>query len=155
MKTIIVAVFLCLSVSLSLAQFNIGDSVAVAMGSNGLNVRSAPSVNSTVLKVERDGAAGRIVGGPQSDPAYIFYQIVYFDGITGWSAGKYLVRVVPVVPPPVNPCPISKADSLRIFALGMASVHATNDTSRIDSLVIRIQGFRNIRVLDDSTVVVK
>ena len=111
------------------AQFYLGDSVSVKMGANGLNSHTLPLLSAPSLKVEPDGARGQVIGGPQSDPNYTFYQIKYNDGITGWSAAPYLVKIVPVAPPPV-----------------------VTDTSKIS---IQLQGFKVVQVVGDSIIIVK
>jgi hypothetical protein len=98
MKIVLTALSLLCAIP-TFAQFNVGDSVMVMVGSNSLNARSAPALASTVLRVEVDGTRGRIVGGPQSDPNYKFWQIAWPD-VTGWSAEKYLTKALPLVPPP-------------------------------------------------------
>ena len=132
------------------AQFVIGDSVMVILTTDCVNVRSVPSVTgSTVLKCEPAGMKGRVIGGPTVSSPYTFWQVTYTDGISGWSAGSYLTKVTPVTPLP--PCPISTADSLRIFNLGFLAGKAAG----IDSVILQIQGFKTITTLNDSTIVIK
>ena len=78
---------------------HIGDSVMVSFSTDGVNARSIPSTSgSTVLKLELAGARGIIVAGPKPDQngssSFTFWQITYSDGITGWSAGTYLQKIL-------------------------------------------------------------
>jgi hypothetical protein len=71
----------------------------VSFSTDGVNARSIPSTSgSTVLKLELAGARGIIVAGPQPDQngssSFTFWQITYSDGITGWSAGTYLQKIL-------------------------------------------------------------
>lgn len=149
MKTVLILALLCLLASSSFAQFGIGDSVVVAAIA-GLNVRSLPSLGSSIVAVEKLRALGVVIGGPTSDPNYTFWQVKWPD-VTGWSAGVYLTKVNPVPPP----YPVSTRDST-MFTLGVASVHVTHDTVRvaIDSLAIQLPGLKIRRVIGDSIIVI-
>ena len=126
MKHILILLSLVLISSTSLAQFNVGDQVQVALDTDCLNVRSLPVVGDNILKCEVAGTKGTIMGGPTVGGSYTFWQITYADGITGWSAGQYLAKIGSV-PPPV-------------------------DTS---SISIQLKGFKVIQVLGDSAIIVK
>jgi len=128
------------------AQFAIGDSVMVILTTDCVNARSSPVVGDNKLKCEPAGMKGKIIGGPTVSPPYTFWQVTYTDGISGWSAGSYLTKVTHPVP-----CPVSTADSLRIFNLGFLAGKAAG----IDSVILQIQGFKTITTLNDSTIVIK
>jgi len=109
------------------AQFYLGDSVAVGTSAGDcLNARTVPSLTGNQpIKCEAVGSHGIVLAGPTAG----FYQVAYRDGVTGWSMGTYLTKVVPVVPPPV-----------------------VTDTSKIS---IQLQGFKVVQVVGDSIVIVK
>jgi hypothetical protein len=78
---------------------HIGDSIMVSFSTDGVNARSIPSTSGpTVLKLELAGTRGIIVAGPKPDQngssSFTFWQITYSDGITGWSAGTYLQKIL-------------------------------------------------------------
>jgi hypothetical protein len=77
---------------------HIGDSVMVSFLTDGVNARSIPSTTgSIILKFEPAGARGIIVGGPSADvngsSTSTFWRVTYPD-TTGWSAGKYLTKIL-------------------------------------------------------------
>ena len=156
MKTLILVALLIPCVSV--AQFVVGDSVKVVSTTDCVNVRtSASTTGSSILKCEAAGVRGVITAAGQKDlngsSSYTFFQVQWIDGISGWSASVYLVKIASTPPPPPAPCPISQADSLRIFNLGFASGLASVKT--IDSVTIQVQGFKSARLVNDSTIVVK
>ncbi len=113
--------------------FKVGDTVQVSASvGTRLSVRSAPVVGDNVIGTEAIGAKGVVLAGSFPTSTYTFWQIKYSD-MTGYSADKYLVKAVVVVPPPpiTNPCDTSYN---RGFAAGRASVicpPAIHDTLRI------------------------
>ena len=59
------------------------------------NIRSAATVNSTLLGTQPKGALGTIVGGPVTDTngdKLIRYQIDFDSGVDGWAAQDYLTN---------------------------------------------------------------
>jgi len=77
-------------------QIQIGSNVYVTLTTDCINARTVPSItNSVALKCEPAGTNGVVVDGPSPDvngsSTYTFWKVAYSDGITGWSAGQYLV----------------------------------------------------------------
>jgi uncharacterized protein YgiM (DUF1202 family) len=55
-----------------------------------VNARSAPTVGDNVRFTLRDEKTGRVVGGPEEADGFIWWQVEYDNGITGWSVQRYL-----------------------------------------------------------------
>lgn len=58
-----------------------------------LNVRSTPSLSGTIVTSEASGTLGHIMGGPVAADGYAWWQVIYDDGISGWSVEDYLVKI--------------------------------------------------------------
>jgi hypothetical protein len=101
---------LILVASISLAQFNPGDSVRVILTTDCVNARSAPSLKATILRCEPAGGGGVIISGPVVGDGTAFYNIEYADGLIAWSAGKYLeiAHIAPPPPPPSGSLSVSR-----------------------------------------------
>jgi uncharacterized protein YraI len=72
------------------AAFNIEDRVQCTAN---LNVRSTPSTSGSLVTTESSGARGIVIGGPQSANGFIWYQITWDNGYSGWSVQDYLILV--------------------------------------------------------------
>ncbi len=104
------------------STLHIGDSVRVSFSTDGVNARSIPSTTgSTILKLELAGTRGIIVAGPRPDQngssSYTFWQITYSDGITGWSAGTYLQKIVGSFVPGYNNKDVGNVTSAGVSGL--------------------------------------
>jgi hypothetical protein len=90
--------------------FHIGDSVAISSTSGCINVRSIPSTisDSTIASCFNDGTLGRIVEGSSPDislhTSYIFWRVVWQNGLAAWCAEKYMRATVSI--PPATQVPI-------------------------------------------------
>ena len=141
--------------SLASAQ-TVGDSVQVSIASNDcLNLRTIASVSgSTIIRCYPNGTRGIIIGPSVPDvngsSSYVFFQVKFNDGNSGWARDFYLVKIVPPVPPSY---PVSAADSLRIFNLGFA--YGQMSVKTVDSITIQMQGFKSLKLVNDSTIVAK
>ena len=62
----------------------VGDEVKVVAST--LNCRASPSPNGTLISTESNGQLGQITNGSVSIGGYIWWEIAYTDGHTGWSA---------------------------------------------------------------------
>ncbi|HUZ93052.1 MAG TPA: Ig-like domain-containing protein [Candidatus Paceibacterota bacterium] len=73
--------------------FSAGEKVAVQTDSNiGLNVRSGPSTNYSIVGTEPNGSLGKVVNTiPVVANGYNWWQVAYSDGVNGWSVETYLV----------------------------------------------------------------
>ena len=70
---------------LSTGPFAIGDVVHVAVAGGGANMRTSPSITSSVKAVVANGTSGTVVDGPVSDGSYTWYRI-NFHSDPGWMA---------------------------------------------------------------------
>lgn len=59
--------------------------------SGPLNVRPEPTFSFYILGTQPTGAKGVVIGGPVSAGGYSWWNIHYYSGVRGWSAGKYLM----------------------------------------------------------------
>ncbi len=75
--------------------FSLGDTVRVVLTTDCVNARDSASLSSNIYKCEVAGTQGTVLAGPTPDSAsgYTFWKIAYTDGVTGWSADKYLEKV--------------------------------------------------------------
>lgn len=74
-----------------LGQLRKGDSVSIATGGDGLNVRQSPADGSTIAGFLSDGAAATIIDGPVKDNAGAYWYKVSNGGdVQGWAAGRFL-----------------------------------------------------------------
>lgn len=73
--------------------FFVGEQVKVQTDSQvGLNVRSGPATNYSIVGTEANGSLGTILNRlPVLANGYNWWQVQYGDGVTGWSAESYLV----------------------------------------------------------------
>lgn len=100
---------------------HIGDSVMVSFLTDGVNARSIPSTTgSIILKFEPAGARGIIVGGPSADvngsSTSTFWRVTYPD-TTGWSAGKYLTKILGSFVPGYNNKDVGNVPSAGVSGL--------------------------------------
>jgi uncharacterized protein YgiM (DUF1202 family) len=72
--------------------FSVGERVVVQTDSRvGLNVRSGPSINYSIIGTEPNGSLGTILNSiPIIADTYNWWQVKYDDGVTGWSVEAYL-----------------------------------------------------------------
>jgi murein DD-endopeptidase MepM/ murein hydrolase activator NlpD len=68
-------------------SFETGDNVITT---GAVNVRSEPEIGDNVRFTVRDETTGRVVGGSQEADGFIWWQIEYDNGISGWSVQRYL-----------------------------------------------------------------
>lgn len=68
--------------------FAIGSTIAV--DADTLNMRSGPSLSSSITKVLLEGASGIVLAGPTRANNFDWYQIKLSDNSTGWVAGQYM-----------------------------------------------------------------
>lgn len=88
-----------------------GDTVTIASGGDGVNVRQSPADGSTIAGYLNDGATASIIDGPvKDDGAAYWYKVSDSSGVQGWVAGRYLVTggTAPATEP-VTPAPTAVA----------------------------------------------
>ena len=68
--------------------FEINDRVVTTAS---LNVRSSPSASSVLLATEPLGAMGAVAGTTSAE-GYVWIQVIYDDGVIGWSVRDYLQK---------------------------------------------------------------
>jgi hypothetical protein len=79
------------------STLHISDEIIVSFNTDCVNARSIPSLTGSIIyKCEPAGTAGTIMAGPSPDvngsSSITFWQVYYWDGVIGWSAGKSLVK---------------------------------------------------------------
>jgi len=84
------------------AKFSTGDHILVSAKS--LNVRDVPSVSGATLGKQMIGNSGTITGGPAIANSFNWWKVSYDNGMIGWSAENYLVKITVAVP--VNNVPV-------------------------------------------------
>ena len=80
----------------------------------GINVRSAPSINASIVGTETPSSTGDLVDGPVAANGYNWDEVAWEDGVLGWSADTYLTPVSQTI------CPIVAGDSVYIISGGQA-----------------------------------
>jgi hypothetical protein len=68
-------------------KFKVGDRVRTLAD---LNVREGPGLSYAIIDTIPEGTLGQIVGGPVEVDDYIWWNVSYDIGITGWSAEDWL-----------------------------------------------------------------
>ena len=79
------------------ASFTIGQQVQTT---SNLNVRAAPTTSGTLLGTQPSGSVGTVAGGPTTADGYVWWNITYSSGVSGWSVQDYLVAVSTPTPTP-------------------------------------------------------
>jgi uncharacterized protein YgiM (DUF1202 family) len=79
------------------ATFTIGDTVVVTADGDGLNLRAAPGLDTTVLETLPDGTIATISDGPSDADDLTWYE-VSLDDRTGWVAGEFLTLAAAIDP---------------------------------------------------------
>jgi len=65
--------------------------IVVNTGGNGLNFRREPSVNAERIRALPDGTTYEVVGGPQENQGFVWWQLRDpADGTVGWGVQNYL-----------------------------------------------------------------
>ncbi|MGC4193177.1 MAG: SH3 domain-containing protein [Thermomicrobiales bacterium] len=80
-----------------------GDTVTIASGSSGVNVRQSPAGDSTITGFMNEGTSATIIDGPVKDGAGAYwYKLSNGSDVQGWVAGTYVVMggTAPVTPAP-------------------------------------------------------
>jgi hypothetical protein len=72
-------------------KFIIGDNIKV-YGTSVLNVRTLPLTSGSLAGSQKNGAKGKVIGGPVWANSYWWWQIDYLTGADGWSVQNYLVK---------------------------------------------------------------
>ncbi|MER3486890.1 MAG: hypothetical protein C4345_13860, partial [Chloroflexota bacterium] len=79
------------------STFTVGDTVVVTADGDGLNLRAAPGIDTTVLETLPDGTAATISDGPSEAGDLTWYEISV-DDRTGWVAGEFLTLAAAIDP---------------------------------------------------------
>lgn len=80
------------------ATFTTGDTVVVTADGDGLNLRSEPGLDATVLETLEDGTMATITGGPTDADEVTWYEISLEGDRTGWVAGEFLTLAAAIDP---------------------------------------------------------
>ena len=104
--------------------FAIGDRVKTTAN---LNVYATPSTSGTIVGAQSVGSFGNVIGGPISANGFIWWNIDYDVGATGWSVQDYQAKVnpIPTVTLVANPTSITPGGS---STLTWSSTNATSCT---------------------------
>ncbi|MCQ3930541.1 MAG: hypothetical protein DPW16_08765 [Chloroflexi bacterium] len=96
-----------------------------------LNLRQAPTPNGIILQVMPAGTTMTVVGGPECDSGYTFYQVELDTGLQGWAAeslgsfdGYFLIPKAEsrqTETPSVAQVPVEIPVGMTYFALGIAA----------------------------------
>jgi hypothetical protein len=76
-----------------------------------VNVRTGPSLEDTILGTQVIDSLGVIVGGPSTIDSHNWWQVNFDNGVDGWTAEDFLVKVVTPastpspIPTPTPPAP--------------------------------------------------
>jgi len=100
------------------SQFFIGE---VIRTTSNVNVRTGPSLASRSFAISSVGLQGTVIGGPTSADGFIWWEVRFIGGITGWTAGNYLQGVAPVLPPVTPPPTLSLSASPTSITQGNSS----------------------------------
>ncbi len=73
-----------------------------------LNVRSNPSLSASIIGTEKSGATGLVMSDPVSADGYVWVEVSWEDGLSGWSAQQYLAAAS------FSPCPITVGDKVTV-----------------------------------------
>ncbi|MGB3330427.1 MAG: SH3 domain-containing protein, partial [Thermomicrobiales bacterium] len=69
-----------------------GDTVTIAAGGNGVNVRQSPALNSTIAGYMTEGSSANIIDGPIKDESGAFwYKLTNASNLQGWISGEFIV----------------------------------------------------------------
>lgn len=86
-------------------KFEIGDQISVKTSS--LRIRSGASINSKIMGYQLKNAIGKIVDGPKFANGITWWKINYEKGVSGWTSGRYLEKVIVIALVNIlNPTPI-------------------------------------------------
>ena len=66
----------------------------------GVSLRGGPSTDNIRLFLVPEGAAIRVIGGPEEGSGFIWWQVRLEDGTEGWVAGDFLVPAAAPVSSP-------------------------------------------------------
>jgi chitodextrinase len=90
--------------TISTDKFAIGDRVEVQTGDTSkLNIRSTPSLSSTLVGQHTNGTLGTVIGGPIIADGYIWWEIDYDNTtVDGWSVEDFLVEATETPPSGTN-----------------------------------------------------
>lgn len=93
----------------SLHKFEIGDWVRTMAN---LNVREGPGLGYTIISTMPLGTTGQILGGPVEADGFVWWNVDYTGGVSGWSAENWLgpIDEPPVPPVPTQPINLSPPD---------------------------------------------
>lgn len=69
------------------AEYEIGDTVEC---DRAINTRAAPEIGFNVIHTNPKGTVGTIVDGFEAADTYVWWQIEWENGITGWAIQQYL-----------------------------------------------------------------
>lgn len=81
----------------------VGDTVQVYGTSPGcLNIRQSYSTSASVVTCVPDGTQLTVIGGPQNNNGYTWWNVKMSSGVSGWAVSNYLQTVSSGAPPPLN-----------------------------------------------------
>lgn len=78
--------------------FTIGDTVVVTSDGDGLNLRSNPGIDATVLETLADGTVATITDGPTSADDVDWYEVSIDERRAGWVSGEFLTLAAAIDP---------------------------------------------------------
>ncbi len=80
------------------ATFTAGDTVVVTAGGDGLNLRTAPGLDATVLETLADGTVATVTDGPSEADDFAWYEVSLEEDRSGWVAGEFLTLAAAIDP---------------------------------------------------------
>jgi hypothetical protein len=72
-----------------------GQAMVGGAGAQQLRLRAGPGLNHETLRILEDGTQLKILEGPESAGGHEWWKVQTEDGQEGWTAGDWLVPVVP------------------------------------------------------------
>jgi hypothetical protein len=113
-----------ITVTLTPPAFVIGARVITTAN---LFVYATPSTSGTILSAEKLGSSGTVIGGPITTTNFVWWNIDYDIGATGWSIQDYQAEVnpIPTVTLTANPTSITSGGSSTLM---WSSTNATSCT---------------------------
>lgn len=118
------------------ARVSRAQSTAFAIGARvqttaRLAVRATPDKSGSKLGTEAKKAKGTIIGGPTSANGYIWWDINWDNGLSGWSIQNYLVVIAPSSTPDTTPPVISNPSPTGTLPSGTTSISLSVTTDEI------------------------
>jgi hypothetical protein len=74
----------------NIGSISIGDQITVT---HAISVRTSASTRAARLGIEKKGARGSIIAGPINSDGYVWWNVRYESGLSGWSVSNYFSKI--------------------------------------------------------------